>query len=132
MRTSSGSRAVRSGYVSKEECMIACRISEAFDQADLGGGQLPLPGSGDTWQRFDALSRWAGRDLSFGRLVEGHVDALAILAEAGMKPVDPDASYGVWAARSPSGGTAARREIDGWHLSGTKAFVRAASSLIAP
>ena len=48
--------------------------------------QLPLPGRGDTWTRFDALSRWAAQDLSLGRLVEGHADALAILAEAGMEP----------------------------------------------
>jgi alkylation response protein AidB-like acyl-CoA dehydrogenase len=98
------------------------RISEALDHADFGEKGLPLPGGGDTWERFEALARWAGHDLSLGRLAEGHVDALAILAEAGRCPVDADATYGVWAARASSGGTTARREADGWHLSGTKAF----------
>ena len=84
--------------------------------------ELPLPGEGDTWARFEALSRWAAQDLSLGRLVEGHSDAVAILAEAGMKPAEPGATYGVWAARSSGGGTIARLEADGWHLAGTKPF----------
>ena len=83
---------------------------------------LPLPGRGDTWARFDALSKWAAQDLSLGRLVEGHTDALAILAEAGMEPAASGATYGVWAARSSRGGTTARLEPDGWHLAGQKPF----------
>jgi alkylation response protein AidB-like acyl-CoA dehydrogenase len=105
------------------------RIRDAFDGPDHAGGQLPLPGGGETWLRFAALSEWAERDLSLGRLAEGHVDALAILAEAGMKPVDPDATYGVWAARTRSGGTNAQRQSDGWHLSGAKAFCSGSVSL---
>jgi alkylation response protein AidB-like acyl-CoA dehydrogenase len=50
------------------------------------------------------------------------VDALAILAEAGCPISDPHATYGVWAARSSAGATVARREGDGWHLSGLKPF----------
>jgi hypothetical protein len=42
---------------------------------------LPLPASGKTGVRFAALSSWSAQDLSLGRLAEGHVDALAILAE---------------------------------------------------
>jgi alkylation response protein AidB-like acyl-CoA dehydrogenase len=83
---------------------------------------VPLPGRGHTWDRFAALSAWAARDLSLGRLGEGHLDALAILAEAGREPVDPKSIYGVWAARSPTGGTMARLAPDGWHLSGRKEF----------
>jgi alkylation response protein AidB-like acyl-CoA dehydrogenase len=99
------------------------RIRTAFEHVvQTAGRQLPLPGGGDTWGRFEALSKWAAQDLSLGRLVEGHVDALAILAEAGMQPADPGASYGVWAARSSRGGTTARLEADGWHLQGQKAF----------
>jgi alkylation response protein AidB-like acyl-CoA dehydrogenase len=85
-------------------------------------GALPLPGAGHTERRFEALARWSASDLSVGRLVEGHADALAILAEAGRRPADPAATYGVWAARSRTGGTTARLEADGWHLAGQKAF----------
>jgi alkylation response protein AidB-like acyl-CoA dehydrogenase len=108
------------GATLKEEFTSVSQTNDAFEKADLGG--VPLPGSGRTWQRFEALARWAEQDLSFGRLAEGHVDALAILAEAGKKPADSEATYGVWAARVRSGGTRARRELDGWHLSGTKPF----------
>jgi alkylation response protein AidB-like acyl-CoA dehydrogenase len=83
---------------------------------------IPLPGHGQTWDRFAVLAGWAARDLSLGRLAEGHIDALAILAEAGRDPVDPNAIYGVWAARSPRGGTVARQDRDGWRLSGQKAY----------
>ncbi len=83
---------------------------------------LPLPGSGDTWRRFETLASWSSRDLSVGRLVEGHADATAILSEAGMEPVDEGAIYGVWAARSRHGGTVAERVSGGWRLTGSKEF----------
>lgn len=93
---------------------------EDFVRGD--GSHLPLPGSGDTWTRFETLASWASVDLSLGRLAEGHGDALAILAEAGMKPVNDQAKYGVWAARSSQGGTSAVLLRDGWILNGNKAF----------
>jgi alkylation response protein AidB-like acyl-CoA dehydrogenase len=99
------------------------RIRSTFEAVvRTEAAHLPLPGEGDTWGRFEALSKWAARDLSLGRLLEGHADALGILAEAGMKPVEPGATYGVWAARTSSGGTTARLEPDGWHLAGAKPF----------
>jgi alkylation response protein AidB-like acyl-CoA dehydrogenase len=98
------------------------RISVALEMiARTESRNCPLPGSGRTHDRFAALSTWSASDLSLGRLAEGHVDALAILAEAGMD-ADADAMYGVWAARAKTGGTTARLGPDGWHLSGHKAF----------
>jgi alkylation response protein AidB-like acyl-CoA dehydrogenase len=99
------------------------RISLEFEQlVRTQGVELPLPGQGKTWQRFETLSAWAAKDLSLGRLAEGHVDALAILAEAGLEVAEPMATYGVWAARSGSAVMTARRESGGWRLSGEKAF----------
>jgi alkylation response protein AidB-like acyl-CoA dehydrogenase len=98
-------------------------IRSAFEHvARTSAAHLPLPGQGDTWARFHALSTWSAQDLSLGRLVEGHADALGILAEAGRESAAPGATYGVWAARSSSGGTTARLEPDGWHLAGQKPF----------
>src|SRR6202012_1558580 len=85
------------------------------------GADLPLPGAGATWQRFSSLAQWASRDLSAGRLCEGHGDALSILAEAGMNAAE-HATYGVWAARSTTGGTVAERVAGGWRLRGRKSF----------
>jgi alkylation response protein AidB-like acyl-CoA dehydrogenase len=79
-------------------------------RADLRGllaaGELDLPevGGGTTGARWSALADWGRRDLATARLVEGHTDAVAILAEAG-RTARPGALYGVWAARS--GGTGA-------------------------
>jgi hypothetical protein len=42
---------------------------------------LPLPGSGSTLQRWQALATVAAHDLSLAKLYEGHTDALAILGE---------------------------------------------------
>jgi alkylation response protein AidB-like acyl-CoA dehydrogenase len=69
-----------------------------------GALDLPVPGAGATAQRWERLLDWGRADLPLARLAEGHTDALAILREAGARPV-PDALYGVWAARS--GGTGA-------------------------
>jgi alkylation response protein AidB-like acyl-CoA dehydrogenase len=99
------------------------RIRSALeDVVQTEAAHLPPPGGGATWARFEALSKWAAQDLSLGRLVEGHVDAMGILAEAGMRPAEVGATYGVWAARSSRGGTTARLEADGWHLAGQKPF----------
>jgi alkylation response protein AidB-like acyl-CoA dehydrogenase len=98
-------------------------IRSAFEHlVQASADSLPFPGGGNTWSRFEALSKWAAQDLSLGRLLEGHCDARAILAEAGSPPAAPGATYGVWAARSPRQGTTARLDSDGWHLAGQKPF----------
>ena len=89
---------------------------------------LPKPGSGSTPARFAALANWATRNLSLARLVEGHVDALAILEEAGHEP-DSGSVYGVWAARQSAGGTTARLTADGWRLTGEKPFCSGSTRL---
>jgi alkylation response protein AidB-like acyl-CoA dehydrogenase len=84
--------------------------------------RLPLPGYGDTWQRFEILASLAEEDLSLARLGEGHADALAILRESGRDIRHPGASYGVWAARTGSSGVTATPVTGGWELAGRKPF----------
>jgi alkylation response protein AidB-like acyl-CoA dehydrogenase len=95
-------------------------LFEEFVRTDAK--DLPAPGAGETWRRFEVLARWASFNLSVGRLSEGHADALAILAEAGLEVKDSTASYGVWAAKSRLGGTSAERVPGGWRLEGCKQF----------
>jgi len=64
-----------------------------------GALDLPFPGLGRTPERHRQLAEWARSDLSLARLAEAHVDAMAILHEAGRKPCD--GLYGVWAAETP-------------------------------
>jgi hypothetical protein len=105
-------------------------VQSQFDQfVSAEGADMPLPGSGSTWDRFTTLARWSSVDLSLGRLCEGHADAIAILAEADMKPFDTQVSYGVWAARGSRSRTIAQREGSGWRLSGSKEFCSGASIL---
>jgi alkylation response protein AidB-like acyl-CoA dehydrogenase len=96
--------------------------------AQSGALDLPLPGGGDTPARWAALAALGRCDLALARLAEGHVDALAILAEA-QRAAIPDALYGVWAARS--GGTGARLVRDGHELrlTGTVRFCSGANLL---
>ena len=95
-------------------------LFEEFIRTDAT--DLPTPGSGETWRRFEVLARWASIDLSVARLAEGHSDALAIRAEAGLEAPDIAMSYGVWAARSRQGGTSAEHVSGGWRLTGRKEF----------
>lgn len=73
------------------------------------------------WQLLSALGR---TDLVLARVLEGHLDALAILDEAGRSPV-PGAVYGVWA--SASGGTGLT--LRGGRLSGVMRFCSGAPLL---
>lgn len=94
----------------------------------VGELDLPLPGSGRTADRWAALAAWGGRDLSLGRLAEGHVDALAILAEAVRDPV-PGVLYGVWASRSGGATVRLERRGDAHVLSGVMRFCSGARVL---
>ncbi len=104
---------------------VAAQLRGMLRAGDL---DLPLPGAGHTARRWAALAGWGSRDLSLARLAEGHVDALAILAEAGRAPA-PGALYGVWASRS--GGAAVRVERRGSSrvLAGTMRFCSGARVL---
>jgi hypothetical protein len=75
------------------------RLREALEQGRL---DLPFPGSGSTAERHWKLAQIARENLEVGRLAEAHTDALAILHEAGRKPL-PGALYGVWAAEGGEG-----------------------------
>jgi hypothetical protein len=112
----------RGDPIRKEVPEVSPMRSTLHDVARNQGLSVPLPGAGRTPERFDVLSDCASADLSVGRLVEGHLDAVAILSEAGQPVSDSDVTYGVWAARSSSGGVTAVEESDGWYLAGSKAF----------
>jgi hypothetical protein len=59
-------------------------LGEEFHRlAQSGELDLPTPGHGHTPTRWAALAALGRRDLTLARLAEGHVDTLAILAEAG-------------------------------------------------
>ncbi len=103
---------------------MAARFAEAVR---LRLTDLPLPGGGRTRERWASLAWWGGTDLSLARLVEGHTDAVAILAELDGPPLRPGTTSAVWAAEPPGSGVVARRSGGGWELTGTKSWCSGAS-----
>lgn len=107
---------------------IAHRFAAVVTDIASGRLQFPLPGSGRTPQRLAALRSVARRDLCLARLVEGHVDAAAILAELRGSAPGPGERWGVWAAEPPGEGVTATRAGDGWRLNGLKQYCSGAHS----
>ncbi|MEZ0491095.1 acyl-CoA dehydrogenase [Kineococcus sp. TBRC 1896] len=91
--------------------------------------EVPLPGAGDTRRRWDVLATLAEQDLTLARVVEAHLDAVAVLAEAGREP-PPGSTWGVFAAEAPDARLEARETPGGqWSLEGTKPWCSLAGVL---
>ncbi|RQO51485.1 acyl-CoA dehydrogenase family protein [Pseudomonas sp. KBW05] len=98
---------------------------KALQRAELDC--LPLPGSGETLERFSRLAQVAGHDLGLCKLFEGHTDALAIIAEL-HGPLAPSGStWGMWAAEPPTAKVRVRRDGQHWVLDGRKAWCSGAA-----
>ncbi|WP_326615753.1 acyl-CoA dehydrogenase [Streptomyces decoyicus] len=107
---------------------VAQQFASVVSDIASGALEFPLPGSGRTSQRFAALRAVAQRDLCLARLVEGHVDATAILTELGGTAPGPAERWGVWAAEPPGEGVTATRTEAGWRLEGLKQYCSGAHS----
>ena len=83
------------------------------------GEELALPGSGATTQLWEALATLAAADLTVARVVEPHLDALAILDQAGAS-AEPGRFWGVYAAEGPPPRLQATRNGEDWRLTGRK------------
>lgn len=92
--------------------VVAAQRDHLLALRDAGALDLPLPGGGRTAQRWAALADWGSEDLVLARLAEGHVDAVAVLAEHGT-PAPDGALLGVWASASEGTGLRAARSQDG-------------------
>jgi alkylation response protein AidB-like acyl-CoA dehydrogenase len=107
---------------------VSTLTTELRRRAGAGELTLPEPGHGKTLPRWSALAALGRTDLALARLAEGHVDALAILAEAGRISA-PDALYGVWAAKAGGTGAAVERTSGGLRLTGLIRFCSGGSVL---
>ena len=94
----------------------------------------PLPASGATAERWDLLAALAVRDLTIARVVEAHLDAVAILAEARTASQTdvgpgPGSTWGVFAAEAPDAVLTATADGAGWRLNGRKPWCSLAGRL---
>lgn len=91
---------------------------------------LPYAGQGDTLMRWQWLAAVAAIDLSAVKLIEGHADALAILAELNAPPPPAGSLWATWAAEPPTARVEARPAADGTaRLHGTKAWCSGAAEV---
>ena len=97
------------------------------DLQEEGLDQLPLPGSGQTLERYSGLAQVAGHDLRLCKLFEGHTDALAIIAELDC-PLPPlGSTWGTWAAEPPHARVRVRRDGHRLIVDGRKAWCSGAA-----
>lgn len=93
------------------------------------------PGAGATVALWEHLASLAVHDLSVARAVEPHLDARAILDQAGTtelpEGVEPAATWGVYAAEGPGPALTATQDDDGWVLDGVKPWCSLADRLDA-
>lgn len=90
-------------------------VAAALHLARAWGTRFPLPAAGRTVLRWELLATLGAHDLQLARVVEPHVDALAILAEAGTcagSATSSETVYGVFAAEAP-GRRLTATEVDG-------------------
>ncbi|MCW2817754.1 MAG: hypothetical protein JWR42_541 [Marmoricola sp.] len=110
--TSAASEAVASGDV----------VTASLRLAETLGGSLPHPGEvgrGGTLLLWEALAGLGAVDLTVARVVEPHLDACAILAEAEMA-CPSGATFGVYAAEGPGQRLEATSLQEGVVLDGVK------------
>ncbi|MFI8595292.1 acyl-CoA dehydrogenase [Microbacterium sp. NPDC078428] len=115
-------------------------VDATIDWAVEVGRSAPAPGTGRTRELWEILATSARRDVAAARILEPHLDALAILHQAAGagRPVDAvrravnatgDSSWGVFAAEARGTRLTATRTGDGWVLEGTKPWCSLASRL---
>lgn len=82
-----------------ESSFARARILKRLVDRDLD--RLPLPGKGETLERWRMLGEVAAFDLSLVKLFEGHTDAHAIMRELDAPAAPPGSTWGMWAAEAP-------------------------------
>lgn len=124
------------GRVADAALAVDGDAGRALDLARALGGSVARPGAGRTRELFETLATLAAADLTAARVVEAHLDALAILDQAKIAPADlfPGAAageptWGVFAAEAAGARLVATGAGGAWRLDGTKPWCSLAGSL---
>ena len=95
-------------------------VPALLELAQEAGRKWPKPGEGSTGLLWELLATVAAVDVAAARVFEPHLDALAILAQAGHDPARASGAWGVFAAEGPGMRLAAERDGSGLVLTGSK------------
>jgi alkylation response protein AidB-like acyl-CoA dehydrogenase len=95
-------------------------VPALLELAQEAGRKWPKPGEGSTGLLWELLATVAAVDVAAARVFEPHLDALAILAQAGHDPARTSGAWGVFAAEGPGMRLAAERDGSGLVLTGSK------------
>ena len=107
-------------------------VDDALSTATLLGTLATSPGRGATPDLWEALATVAAYDLGAARAIEPHLDALAILEQAGTRADDSperQRTWGVFAAEGGPDPLVARPDGRHWLLTGTKPWCSLADRL---
>lgn len=104
-------------------------LDAALALARQAGAELPVPGQGDTLALWESLATLGAVDLTVARVLEPHLDALAILAEARSPSPDRESVWGVFAAEGGAGRLDASSSGGEWTLTGQKPWCSLADRL---
>lgn len=119
------------GYDAGRAASSPDTVSEALRVATSWGPRLERPGRGRTAELWSALATLGSVDLTVARVVEPHLDALAILDEAhvDLETFAGDATWGVYAAEGPGQRLTAVEMGSRWILDGRKPWCSLADRL---
>lgn len=127
-----GAAAGRAETTLRSVVSFGTHVDATIDWAVELGETVPTPGRGRTLERWETLATAARADVAGARVLEPHLDALAILAEASAEGhlstddltrmgADAHSSWGVFAAEGADVRLEARPGDDGrWLLTGVK------------
>lgn len=114
------------------DAVLGCggNIPATLSLARKLGASLPLPQDGQTLRLWEALATLGAADLTAARIIEPHLDAVAILHQAGQEALQSEgSSWGVFAAQGPGQQLAATKAGTGWRLNGPKPWCSMAQEL---
>lgn len=111
-------------------------VDSALELARELGSLGRHPAGGSTRDLWEALATIAATDLGAARTIEPHLDALAILDQAGRETTvgqlySRTRTWGVFAAESAGGRVSAEPDGSGWRLDGVKSWCSLAGVLDA-
>ena len=95
-------------------------VPALLELAKEAGSTWPQPGGGSTQVLWELLASVSAIDVAAGRIFEPHLDALAILAQAGHDPALAEGAWGVYAAEGQGLRLEASGGTSGALLSGSK------------